>query len=143
MPQRRKWSFHPPLPSRVAAHLPLPHLLSPLLCLSDKATLPQPSPVEDSSLPERQPADALIWTRPPKLKVHISPPSLQQHSATQPDSNKALAKCSKPTKGSYIIRKQATNPTVSTKKMSIVAADVKEDLKCSVLSPKATLHTQH
>ena len=49
---------------------------------------------------------------------HTTPPSQQQHSATQSTSKKTHAKRSKPTKGSYKIRKQTQTPTVSQRKLS-------------------------
>ena len=125
----RKWSFHPPLPSRVAAYLPLPHWPSPLLSLPDQATLPQPSPVEDNSLPARQPVGAPICTWSPKLS----------------DSKKAQAKHSKPTKGSYIIRKQTTNPYSLTKKFNILAAAVRKISNeiCALQQQVCTLSTEN
>ena len=43
-------------------HQPFPHWLSSLIRLPDQATLPQPSPVEDNSIPTRRTIDALIWS---------------------------------------------------------------------------------
>ena len=57
--------------------------------------------------------------------THITPPSQQQPSSMQSSNTNTRAKRSKPTKGSYIIRKQTTNPDSLTKKINTLAAVVR------------------
>ena len=72
---------------------------------------------------------------------HTTPPFQQQHSATQSTNKKTHAKRSKPTKGMYIIRKQATNPYSLTKKINTLAAAVRNisNVVCTLQQQVCTL----
>ena len=76
---------------------------------------------------------------------HTTPPSQQQHSATQSTDKETHAKRSKPTKGSYIIRKQATNPYCLTKKINILAAAVRNisNVVCALQQQICTLSNEN
>ena len=139
LPYWRKRSFCPPLPSRVAAHQPLPHRLSPLIRLPDQATLPQPSPMEDNS--RRQPTDARIWKR---QKLSTLTPHHFLNSNTPPRSQPTKNSC-KALKRQLHIRKQTTNPYSLTKKINTLAAAVRKisNVVCALQHQVCTLSNEN
>ena len=76
---------------------------------------------------------------------HTTPPSQQQHSAKQSTSKRTHAKRSKPTKGSYIIRKQTTNPYSLTKKINTLAAAIRKisNVVCALQQQLCTLSNEN
>ena len=76
---------------------------------------------------------------------HTTPHSQQQHSATQSTSKRTHAKRPKPTKGSYIIRKQTTNPYSLTRKISTLAAAVRKisHVVCALQQQVCTLSNEN
>ena len=135
-------SFRPPLPSRVAAHSATPTL----------AVTTHPSPRPSHPYPtqpnggQQETTNRRSDLETTKAKYsHTTPPSQQQHSATQSTNKKTHAKLSKPTKGSYIIRKQTTNPYSLTKKINILAAAIRKisNAVCTLQQQVCTLSNEN
>ena len=76
---------------------------------------------------------------------HTTPPSQQQHSGTQSTNNKTHTKRPKPTKGSYMIRKQTTNPYSLTKKINTLVAAVRKisNAVCTLQQQVCTLNNEN
>ena len=120
--------------------------LSPLIRVPHQATLPQPSPVDDNSIPTRQPTDAPSWTRPSMLSTMTSHHLLNSNTPLRSQPVKKIScKLLKPTKGSYIIRKQTINPYSLTKKINTLAPAVGKisNVVCALQQHVCTLSTEN